>query len=224
MDTQDLLLLAGVTLLILTIVRYQITGRRKHRSGKRKEPEPLAPFSNPTVTKSKQEEELEVKLYDTFREMNAQLDTKIHILNELIMEADAAIEKLSSVNADAASELKAKVEKHAPSVTPLSEQPPEPKIEPLPPLPPAPEPAPQPSKISAEEPLVIDMDAVAPLPPVEPLPTGRPAKSSNSAFDEVYRLADEGHSSSEIASRMGRSIGEVDLILGLRRRRRQAGR
>lgn len=44
-----------------------------------------------------------------------------------------------------------------------------------------------------------------------------------SRYDEIYLMADYGHPSSEIAARLGLPIGEVDLILSLRKGRRKHG-
>lgn len=46
----------------------------------------------------------------------------------------------------------------------------------------------------------------------------RPLRISADSLEErVYALADDGHDSMQIARRVGRSVGEVDLILALRR-------
>jgi hypothetical protein len=43
--------------------------------------------------------------------------------------------------------------------------------------------------------------------------------SSDHRYDEIYLLADYGHSAAEIAQRLGSPIGEVELILSLRSKR-----
>jgi DNA-directed RNA polymerase specialized sigma24 family protein len=43
--------------------------------------------------------------------------------------------------------------------------------------------------------------------------------SSHHRYDEIYILADYGHSPAEIAQRLGIPIGEVELILSLRSKR-----
>ena len=45
------------------------------------------------------------------------------------------------------------------------------------------------------------------------------APSFDHRYDEIYLLADYGHSPAEIAQRLGSPIGEVELILSLRPKR-----
>lgn len=207
MEPKDLLLLAGILLLILTMVRLQISSRMAKKSaGTRKQPEPLAPMTPISEGPSKQQQQFEVKLHETFREMNAKLDTKIHILNELIIEAHAAMAKFEELQKKAAAD-----EAKAPPAP--AEPPPAPAAVPPPEAGPVQYAAPPPA---SDEPLVIVMDG----PPAKTVEsTERP-----SSFSDVYQLADQGLSSAEIASATGKSIGEIDLILGLRRRRQQAER
>jgi hypothetical protein len=48
-------------------------------------------------------------------------------------------------------------------------------------------------------------------------PAAQPAESGR--YDEIYLLSDYGHPAAEIAQRVGLPIGEVELILSLRKRR-----
>ncbi len=58
-------------------------------------------------------------------------------------------------------------------------------------------------------------------PPVDPAPAAE--RSATAAepgrYDEIYLLSDYGHPPAEIAQRVGLPIGEVELILSLRKRR-----
>lgn len=62
--------------------------------------------------------------------------------------------------------------------------------------------------------------------PVEPVPDDPPSGHSDAGDDarygSVYRLADQGISAVDIAREMGKRAGEVELILSLRRARKQA--
>lgn len=55
------------------------------------------------------------------------------------------------------------------------------------------------------------------LPPLS-WPNSPPSSPDNSRHSEVYALADQGNSASEIASRLGLPNGEIQLILALRSR------
>ena len=48
---------------------------------------------------------------------------------------------------------------------------------------------------------------------------GPSAQAEPGRYDEIYLLADYGHPASEIAQRVGLPIGEIELILSLRKRR-----
>ncbi len=63
----------------------------------------------------------------------------------------------------------------------------------------------------ADEPAELPADGACPEPAVEPVRADRHAA--------VYALADEGKGPVEIAQTLGRTPGEVELILALRRRR-----
>lgn len=60
-----------------------------------------------------------------------------------------------------------------------------------------------------------------PLPPSESVQQAPPVRQPapvDPRHQEVYTLADEGHDTAEIARRLGRPQGEVELILALRMR------
>jgi hypothetical protein len=160
-DSPTLLLLAGVLLFLLTIFRI---GRR----GSKASPLPAAAPPKPTTSTlsvARVADDLEVKLYNTFRELNARLENKIQVLNDLIIESDSKIRRLEQLQ-------EKKVASANPTVLP------------------------------------IDRDTVAPpLPPSE-------------RFAEIYQMEDRGMTPAEISQRVDQSLAEIQLILGLRNRRK----
>jgi hypothetical protein len=119
----------------------------------------------PHLTVARVADDLEVKLYNTFRELNARLENKIHVLNDLVTESEAKIRRLEQLAA-----------KSRPGETPA----------------------------------VIN---------IEPSSQSSPAPPSE-RFAEIYQMADRGMTPTEISQRVDQPIGEVQLILGLRKRRK----
>lgn len=178
----QLLVLAAIVLATATLVRRS---RVRRSEMKRAETAEIVDVNSSFVRLNNRIDQIEVRLHDTFREMNARLDTKIHILNELIIEADRKIDRLRD---DA---LNAKpVETSGDAVTEAE------------------------ADDEGEEPLVIEMDRrllKSPPPVIDPA----------SPHAGVYRLSDQGLTPVEIAEKLGKAVGEIELILGLRRRRDQ---
>lgn len=61
------------------------------------------------------------------------------------------------------------------------------------------------------------LDQVTPLPAAAPKPSSSPTSGAGSIERQVLELAEKGCDSSQIARRVNRSVGEVELILALRR-------
>lgn len=138
-------------------------------------------------------EQLLVDIESMCREITARIDTKMRVLNELIIQADERIKKLEStgkVDAQNKSELKNKemikkeVKEALPSTGPAIIETQE-KVE----APPSP---------GEEENQSFDKDA---------------------RFEKVFMLADSGADLVTIAKETGMPKGEIKLILGLRNRR-----
>ena len=126
------------------------------------------------------------------REATAKLDNKIRILEHLIRDADARIAQLQSVGEwlDRSAQLDA-----------------EPGASPGVVL----------SKLSSDAP---KREASAGEELAEPAALGPVgAALASRPYEEIYALADAGHSSVEIANRLNSPVGEIELILGLRRQR-----
>jgi hypothetical protein len=126
-------------------------------------PEPTK--ANVPSSASPEAERWQVELYDFARDVEARLNTKIAVLQQLIATADERIVKLESLGLD--------------------------------------EPRSAASASSAEP-------ASPPRPHFDDSPSARHAA--------VYAMADAGNNAAAIANRLGTPIGEVELILSLRRR------
>lgn len=138
----------------------------------------------------------EVQMHDMARETTARIDNKIRILEHLIRDADARIARLEAVGEwmdrsaklDAA-KFDAGPDVHAESGVVLS-------------------------KLSAGSrgQAVSTANRQAESAP----PTHAKSDPAGRSREEVYALADSGQTSAEVANRLNRPIGEVELILGLR--------
>jgi len=144
----------------------------------------------------------EVQMHDIARDLSAQLDSKMSALQHLVQEADRASARLEAALRAAAAddpELQA-----------------EPKARP---------PVGQPDRLdwqptdqaeALKSPRRRDPSSVASRPardePAENLPAQR-------RYEEIYTLADYGLEATEISQRVGTPVGEVQLILGLRKQR-----
>lgn len=91
MTTAQLMALAGIAILVLTMMR-RLMIRSKRR------PQPSAPQSHEQISDKIHSrvaiDESAVKLHEMFREMNARAENKTQVLNELLLEADAKIAEL----------------------------------------------------------------------------------------------------------------------------------
>lgn len=128
------------------------------------------------------------------REVEGQMQNLLVELSEMARQITAQLDtraaKLELLIKEADEKLEALRKAGAPPLTPLPPPPPELFV-------------PNDAQPEAEAP-------AAPLPPAAPEMDRRHA--------EVYRLADEGQSAIEIARRVNRPTGEVELILALRQR------
>jgi hypothetical protein len=135
-------------------------------------------------------------MHDMAREVTARIDNKIGILEHLIRDADARIARLQAVGEwmDRSATLDAKLDAEAGCESGIVL-----------------------SKLSAGDRGAGTSTANLRL---EGAPQ-RPARiaAASRSQEEIYALADAGHSSAEIASQLSSPIGEVELILGLRQPR-----
>jgi hypothetical protein len=159
-EAPTLLLVAGMLLLVMTFFRM---ARRGRTSAAR--PTPIVKTPSPSIPTARVADEVEVRLYNTFRELNARLENKIHVLNDLVIESETKIRRLEQL------------------------------------LPAA----------GNKEPRVAILDEANP---------NHGAAPPSQRFAEIYQMADRGMTPAEISQRVDQPIGEVQLILGLRQRRK----
>ncbi len=130
----------------------------------------------------------EVSMHETARQLSAQLDAKLSLLQSLIAEATGAAQRLEEA-----------LNRAYPTLPPGSQaESLRPATEHLRDVGWNPESAPAESNRSTSD-------------DQPPQPTDRARRR-----EEIYRLADYGFDTAEIARRVGSPVGEVDLILSLR--------
>ena len=205
-STQMLILAAIACLVAFCIVRAIRRRPESSRSDHEREGARTGLASHPA------EESLATlkrELDDSFRTMNERLDAKMHVLDELLLDADRKIKELREWH----------------------DTPPSPDQE---------------GGEADREPVVVEMDRSVLLGPmaraakIASAPRQElwsPRETPDEAFDRspelaseatnrwerIYRLADEGRSPSQISQETGQAAGEIELILGLRRRRHPGG-
>lgn len=243
---QQYLLLAAVVLFALTMFRI----RRKYGQRRQRDSQPSNKVLEQMLAQTRVHDAAtaaEVKLFESFRQMSGQLDTKIHVLNELLIQADSRIADLrqlhavrsgesnpSSATNPASSRLGEKAETTLPvelaptaDASSLGHSAGPPRLEALDrPI----ETDPRGPEESAEDPLVIEPDRFTAhlkashqsSSTADRVANGSATNSVADRFAEIYALADEGWTSTRISERVGRSLGEVELLLSLRRRRQRS--
>lgn len=149
-----------------------------------------APTPNPQLKAAAEFDRWEVQMHETAREITARIDSKLSLLEQLIRDADDRIARLQSVGEWL--DRSGTVEK---------------------------EPGIALSKLSHGQSHQPEARP-GPIMPANLVATA-PAKTTSGSrrYEEIYALADAGHSSAAIASRLNSPVGEVELILGLRAQR-----
>ncbi|QDU63840.1 hypothetical protein Pan216_47210 [Planctomycetes bacterium Pan216] len=201
MNNAQLLIIAAMAFLIIVLL-LRGTRRRKaskntnHMNDLRKQM--AAQRADESAT------QLKVELQELFREMNARIDTKMHVLNELILDAERKIKELRQLQDESALGRDDEAEED-------------------------------------REPVVVEMDrsvlmgpaaraaklAATPEPDLSLPAESEPEESDQEPKDRyaiIYKLADDGMTPAEICEATGQARGEVELILGLRRRRQSEQR
>lgn len=199
-DPQQLLLFAGIALFVLTMVRISVRRARRARN---------EALQNRTLRKPDRPsaatvlgDQHAVELNELFRELGARLDTKMHVLNELLIEAEARIAELRRLTSEAPPHLSRKTTD---------------------------------GQLASGAAVGDDSLVVEPEAPAHAIDTNEtpaacaarvsgPERNARTQHAEIHTLADQGLSSRQIAEQLGQPIGEVELIIGLHRRRQQAAR
>ena len=130
----------------------------------------------------------EVEMHETARQLSAQLDAKLSLLQSLIAEADRAAARLEDA-----------LDRAYPTLPPGSQ------AESL-------RPAAGHARDFRHEIETAAAESDLSTPDDEPPPTTDRVRRR----EEIYRLADYGFAAAEIARRVGSPVGEVELILSLR--------
>lgn len=133
----------------------------------------------------------EVQMHELARDLSGQLDSKISVLQHLLAQAESQSARLESLLARA-QRLAQMAAAEPPSTSASSSS--------------ARRSASQAAGLGGAANVRIDASSRA-----------EPASTVARRNEQIYRLADAGHSSGAIAAQIGAPIGEVELILGLRR-------
>jgi hypothetical protein len=149
----------------------------------------------------------EVQMHELARELSARLDSKMRALEQLTREADRAAARLEAALAATQRPAAASAAVSKPPSGPREAlrggddftAPPASQADGL--------------KHAGESPSFLASSLESARGPAVKGP------SSDHRYDEIYLLADYGHSAAEIAQRLGSPIGEVELILSLRSKR-----
>lgn len=139
----------------------------------------------------------EVSMHETARDLSAQLDSKLGLLQHLIREADRAAARLEAALAatdDSSHET-------LPIDHPVHS-----------PLPADSHPRNQADALRAAGQHSSESKAPQPDP-------SQPESPGDTRYQEIYLLADYGYPPAEIAARLGNPVGEIELILSLRKKR-----
>jgi len=188
--TLCLILLAGIAVFLLIGTRSKLARQRQRwameesENGKHRE---VAGFS-PHGCLADELAQWEVGMHETARQLSAQLDAKLSLLQSLIVEADRAAARLEDALDRAFPSLPPGSQ--AESLRPVAEHARDIRYE-------------LDKAAKESNPLSLDAD----LPRTDDRAHRR---------EEIYRLADYGFAVDEIARRIGSPVGEVELILSLR--------
>lgn len=202
----NVVFLAGVALACAVLLFRSQRRLRQQRASQTAAPSPWSPrelshAAAPNRLDAPLElQRFEVQMHETAREAMARIDNKIGILEHLIRDADARIARLQAVGEwmDRSAKIDAAKLDAGPGAEPHAHAGSGIVL----------------SKLSAGSrgQAVSTANRQAESAPPKPA-KGDPAGRSRA---EIYALADSGHTSAEVAGRLNRPIGEVELILGLR--------
>jgi hypothetical protein len=191
-STLCLILLAVTSVFLLVRTRSQLARQRQRWAA---EATQTGDHEGPPKTASALLERLpddlarwDVEMHETARQLSAQLDAKLGLLQSLIAEADRAAARLDDA-----------LDRAYPTLPPGSQ------AESLRPT----------AELSRD--VRHDLETAVAESNGSTADGGPPAENDRARRrGEIYRLADYGFSAAEIARRVGSPVGEVELILSLR--------
>ena len=148
----------------------------------------MPPLNRETTSAEYDLAQCEVQMHETARELSAQLDAKLSLLQSLTAEADRAAQRLEEA-----------IARSHPAIPPGSQ------AESLRPLSTGEHFTPHRAEFASSSPLATDAESEMPE-----------SSDRSRRRDEIYHLADYGFAPVEIARRVCSPVGEVELILSLR--------
>ncbi len=215
---------AVLVVVVLMLLRSQRSLSRRSSQAPSLAPAPRKEASRPPLHSGAQATAAnwEVQMHEVARELSAQLDSKMGLLEQLIREADRAASRLETALAANGREAPSAASTRGAAPVAAGRDPPA-VLSPVASLPcveSSPAAPPSPSSLPANQAEGLKGAGRPEVPPVPRLedPAARgPAKDRR--YEEIYTLADYGYPPAEIAQRVGTPVGEVQLILGLRKQR-----
>lgn len=169
--------LLGLAVVVFLIVVVMMIPRLRRRRAGTDRPREMTDAERGTAGRIQRSlERLMVELFDMSRDINAQLQTRIETLNQLIRDADDRIVRLNRLAG----------QDGATPAEPADRQEPTP-------------------------------EATGPGASADEGPALKTGTVADPDHREIYELSDQGATPTEIARKTGRPLGEVQLILDLRR-------
>jgi hypothetical protein len=155
-------------------------------------------------------EKWEVAMHDLARDLSGQLDSKIRVLELLIRESEKVAARLETALARTRGSADPTRETARPTtLTPNGKKSGDP---------------PSPSVATGFLPKSTTAPASASAAATRTMAASSPTSATDKPrFDRIYALADAGLSPATIANQIGSQIGEVELILGIRKKGPEAG-
>jgi hypothetical protein len=190
-STLCLILLAVTAVFLLLRTRGQLARQQQRWATEATKPRAYGDLRNTDASPGGLPDDLarwEVEMHETARQLSAQLDAKLSLLQALIAEAERAAERLEDA-----------LDRAHPTLPPGSQ------AESLRPAAEQARNLPQGGAAAATESHLSASDDEPPQ-----------ATERARRREEIYRLADYGFDTAEIARRVGSPVGEVELILSLR--------
>lgn len=193
-DTSTLLFLAGISLMILVLLRRsyrRIDTRKKNSPALETVPRPIKKNAALSTLDSPEASGIQVELFDYVRDAKAELDSKMRVLQQLIANAQRQADQLQAVierseQMGVSAQCDTLEEINLAAALPAN-------------------------SVNMTDPETVFDDR---------LKSSLEQRDSPPKPDvqqrRIHELADEGHSSKSIAQQLGKPLGEVELMLNLR--------
>lgn len=139
----------------------------------------------------------EVEMHELARDLSGRLDSKLSALQQLVIQADARIARLEELLGERVAAGRNAEPEPAPTSPAFNRS----------------------NRIGINDPTEPFPMPALKLPEPPPTAAGASATGSDERYAAIYELSDTGLTAARIAERLGTPVGEVELILSLRRRR-----